>query len=209
MNKIKIKTLTLGPMANNTYIVSSTGRECIIVDPGWEICEIENFLKNNDLKPSFVLLTHGHFDHCKDLNLLLTHFDLWVFIHKADAFMLENIDKKYIKTFGSNHCFSIKSFPVAVICTPGHTMGSCCFLIGNNLFTGDTLFVGQCGRVDFPYSDHEKMYESLIKLSRMSPDIKIFPGHMAETSTIGNEIKTNSCLKLALKSKEDFLEAMR
>jgi glyoxylase-like metal-dependent hydrolase (beta-lactamase superfamily II) len=206
---MKIKTLTLGPMDNNTYIVSDEKvGECILIDPSWNIAAIETAIKEDNLKSSLILLTHGHYDHSKNLESFLVKNEISVLMHEKDVFMLEDIDKKYIKTFNGDYCFDTKSFSIGVICTPGHSIGSCCYRIGNNLFTGDTLFVGQCGRVDFPYSDPEKMYESLIKLSKLNPSIKVFPGHMPQTSTIAKETKTNPYIKLALKGKNYFLEAM-
>lgn len=202
--KMMIKTLTLGPMSNNTYIIGSeSAGECIVIDPGWDMTVIGKAIKTLGLKPLFVLLTHGHFDHCKNINSLLGTFDLKVFIHKDDVFMLEDVDKSRIKTFDADYVFNIKSFPIGVICTPGHTPGSCCYLIENNLFTGDTLFVGQCGRVDFPYSSPEQMNESLVKLSKLDPDTKVLPGHMPETSTIAREIKTNPYIKLAIEETSE------
>jgi len=207
---INIKTLNFGPMANSTYIVSdSESSNCFIVDPSWDMQSIENTLAKENLKPAFIILTHGHFDHSKNLCELVKKLNVPVYIHKEDVFMLEKIPSENIKTLKGDCELKLNGTKIEIIHTPGHTKGGICILIEKNLFTGDTLFVGQCGRVDFPYSAPEKMHESLVKLSKMDKDIKILPGHMPETSTIGNEIKTNSCLKLALKSREDFLEAMR
>ena len=90
-------------------------------------------------------------------------------------------------TLTLNFWCSISDFTFKVIYTPGHTIGSCCYLMGNDLFTGDTLFNLSCGRCDFPTGDMSKMEESLTKLMNMfSDDVKCYPGHN-DLTTIGYE----------------------
>jgi glyoxylase-like metal-dependent hydrolase (beta-lactamase superfamily II) len=205
---MKIKTLTLGMMQNNIYIVSEGGK-CFLVDPGWDIKAIEQALKSDNLTCKFIILTHGHFDHSKNLYKLIENLDVPIYIHEFDADMLEKIPAEKIKTLTGGDTIKFGESEMKIIHTPGHTQGGICILINGNLFTGDTLFVGQCGRVDLPHSNPEKMYESLIKLSKLAPDIKVYPGHTAGISTIAREVKTNPYILLALKSKEDFLSAIK
>jgi glyoxylase-like metal-dependent hydrolase (beta-lactamase superfamily II) len=99
---------------------------------------------------------------------------------------------------------------VMMVHTPGHTPGSQCFLAENSLVSGDTLFIGGCGRVDLPGGDPEAMYYSLTQvLSRLPEDTMLFPGHnyaAKPTSTIGDEKKTNHYLRI--KSLEDWRSVM-
>jgi glyoxylase-like metal-dependent hydrolase (beta-lactamase superfamily II) len=100
---------------------------------------------------------------------------------------------------------------VKVVHTPGHSPDSCCYIVAGRVFTGDCLFVGDCGRVDLPGSSIEQMYDSLFqKVRKMDEDLVVCPGHhygSARTSTIGDEKRTNYTLKP--RSLEDFIRFMR
>jgi len=205
---IEIKTLTLGPMSNNTYIVCGQDNNCFFVDPSWNLSKIDEAVVKGGLKPAFAILTHGHFDHSKNITDILSKYNIPVYVHKEDAFMLADVQKDLIKPIDENTELSLTGNKIKIIHTPGHTPGGICIQIENNLFTGDTLFVGQCGRVDLPHSNPAVMRETLIMLSKLDPALKIFPGHMDRTSTIGEEAQNNPYIKLAKKNKLDFIEAM-
>ncbi len=96
-------------------------------------------------------------------------------------------------SFFDESLLNIGSFKISVLHTPGHSPGSVCFLIDNNLFSGDTLFAGSIGRVDLPGGSQTDMQNSLGKLVKLPHDTQVFPGHGSKT-TIGNEIKTNPFL---------------
>lgn len=99
---------------------------------------------------------------------------------------------------------------IRLLHTPGHTPGSQCFLVGDNLISGDTLFIGGCGRVDLPGSDPAQMYDSLVNRLRALPDQTVlYPGHDyadRPTSTIGEEKQRNPYMRF--KRLEDFLGVM-
>jgi glyoxylase-like metal-dependent hydrolase (beta-lactamase superfamily II) len=97
---------------------------------------------------------------------------------------------------------------ISFLHTPGHTPGSQCLKVGERLVTGDTLFIGGCGRVDLPNSDPQEMAQSLRRLSGLPAETVIWPGHnyaADPSATLGRELRNNPYLKLAAKSLEDFL----
>jgi glyoxylase-like metal-dependent hydrolase (beta-lactamase superfamily II) len=100
---------------------------------------------------------------------------------------------------------------IRVIHTPGHTSDSICLLVDNKLLTGDTLFVGECGRTDLPGGDSESMYNSLFqRLMKLGDTVEVYPGHdygLKDHSTIGAERRTNYTLKT--RTLEEFVEFMR
>ena len=152
---MKIDTLPVGMLNTNCYIVYSEGADrALVIDPGAEAERIEAALE--DKKPAAVLLTHGHFDHTGAL---------WAF---ADTPM-------YIHLAGLD---------VAVMHLPGHTPGSVGYLIGDVLFSGDTLFQGSYGRTDFPGGDLRAMMQSLSRLLRSGKNWIVCPGHGEPTNIL-------------------------
>lgn len=201
---VNIKQIEVGHMGNFTYIVYDKDN-AVIIDPSWGHKEIREFLKQEKIKPVAVLLTHGHYDHTNDAPLISEEFKIPVYIHRADEILLENkpVLLKYIDTDRLN----FNSISFEVIHTPGHTPGGVCYITDKYIFTGDTLFIGVCGRVDLPYSNPRDMRQSLIKLSKLADDMIVYPGHQynGTHTTIGKEKKTNFFMKTAVNSEDDFL----
>ncbi|MEF3280895.1 MAG: MBL fold metallo-hydrolase [Elusimicrobiota bacterium] len=191
-------------MENFTYMLSNN--DCfIVIDPSWGFNEIVKYAQEKKKKLSAIFLTHGHFDHFMDTKKIISAFkDICVYICEKDLSFLDfKYDFKYVC---DEQNINICGIDIKVIHTPGHSEGSVCYLVGNNLFSGDTLFAGVCGRVDLPHSDPEKMRKSLIKLSNLSDDIIVWPGHDYERNmtTIGREKKENIFIKYA-PDKDRFL----
>ncbi|MBQ8882337.1 MAG: MBL fold metallo-hydrolase [Clostridia bacterium] len=202
---IEITTLSVGPLGANAYILSN-GQNAFVIDPGDEAEKIEQIIIDKGLKLSAVLLTHGHFDHCNGAKYL-QNLGAKVYLHYDD--------KKLIETDGNLARFCSINFnrfspdfligdgdkidfggnDISVIHTPGHTDGSVCYLIGNKLFSGDTLFFLSVGRVDFPSGSAEKMRKSLVKLCNLDENITVFSGHGEQTS-IGFEKKNNPYVEI-------------
>lgn len=193
--------------AANTYVVSDEN-VCVVIDPGDDTGDFELFLKENNLKPTNILLTHGHFDHIRDLERLVKAFNCDIYIEEEDEKMLyssklneslmfnkdvtfNNIKDKVI-VFCDKEMLKFGDIEINVIHTPFHTNGSSCFYLSKNkiLFSGDTLFKGDIGRTDLITSCGNKTQESLSKLMKLSDDIVVYPGHDAFTS-IGYERKHN------------------
>ncbi|MEG0977685.1 MAG: MBL fold metallo-hydrolase [Bacilli bacterium] len=193
--------------AANTYVVSD-GDICLVIDPGDDTGDFELFLKENNLKPTTILLTHGHFDHIRDLERLVKLFNCDIYIEEEDEKMLfssklneslmfnkdvtfDDLKEKVI-VFRDKEMLKFKDIEINVIHTPFHTNGSSCFYLSKNkiLFSGDTLFKGDIGRTDLITSCGNKTQESLSKLMKLNDDIVVYPGHDAFTS-IGYERKHN------------------
>ncbi len=194
-----IKKIKIGEIGTNCYIVKNSKR-CFVIDPADEVDEI--FRKIGRLNLEFILLTHGHFDHVLAVEDIHKKYpNIPVYIGKFDKELLRNLsEQKYYSTkelkdlslsvrivsdgdrikFGDNK--------IKVIETPGHSFGSVCYLLGNHLFSGDTLFYHTIGRTDFWTSDPSSMQQSLKKLSKLPTKTKIYPGH-GRSTTIAEEIQ--------------------
>lgn len=185
---------------NFSYIVADTSsKEAVIVDPSFNVKPIFKILEENRFWPKYVICTHYHFDHTAEVDFFRTRFDAKVIAHK-----LSSIDKDIEVDDGS--IIEFGSIKIIVIHTPGHTEDSICLLFDNKLLTGDTLFVGGCGRTDLPGGDAKKLYSSLFdKLLKFDDNVEVYPGHdygSAPFSTIGFEKFHNPVLKQS--SIEDF-----
>jgi hydroxyacylglutathione hydrolase len=209
---IKIEQIKIGPLDNFIYIVSDeTEKNCFIIDPAWEPEILEKYLSKNSLKLSFILLTHAHPDHINAVDYFLKKDkNLKVYFHEEDSFMYE-APKEQSEFIKDKREMEFADKRISVIHTPGHTPGSCCFLFDGNLFTGDTLFISACGRIDLPRSDGKEMVKSLIELSKLPDNTQVYPGHAynGRSTTIAIEREHNLYMKLALKDEETFLRAMR
>lgn len=203
----KIIRLTVGPLQENCYIVYNKENECVIIDPGYESQRIIETIEKEELKPLYILLTHGHIDHIGAVKDLKDKYGISVYIHNKDKDMLEKPNKNsaslygmsvngakadYFVKEGNDIKFSDDSFKV--IETPGHTGGGVCYKLDNILFSGDTLFLGSIGRYDFPESSGLDLMNSLKKLTLLDKDTIVLPGHGPETS-IEYEINYNPYLK--------------
>lgn len=224
MQPLYLKQLELGPMQNFVYIVADpVTREAAVIDPAWEIDRIIKTIEQDDLHLKAALITHFHPDHLGgDLmghhiqgaaELLERNLKIKVHIHKSEADFVGRIaglsQSDLVSTDGTEE-LRLGNVGVRFLHTPGHTPGSQCFLIDGRLVSGDTLFIGACGRVDLPGSDAAQMYDSLVnKLKRLPDDTVLYPGHNyagRPTSTIGEEKRRNMYLRF--NRLEDFLGLM-
>ena len=189
------KQLKLGMMENFSYIIGDDG-EAAVVDPGWEYKKLIEACEKENLKIKKILLTHAHYDHAKDLTKLAARTDAEIYVHKSEEIKSKDFKIKNIK---DDDIISVGKIKIKVIGTPGHSLGSVCFLFDKILLTGDTLFVGAIGRVDLPGSSEEDMKKSLKKLSKLGDDIEVYPGHDyggKPFSTIGYEKENNEFMKV-------------
>jgi len=211
-----IDKFILGAYETNSYVLRSNAaaKDVLIIDTGLTPQPLINFLKQNELNPVALVLTHGHADHIAGVTPLRQSFgDIKVAIHTADAPMLSS----GLKNLSCLAGVSIETEPADLIIetegpiefagitldvlhTPGHTPGGICLYSQPDsvVFVGDTLFAGSIGRTDFPNYDVEKCFTQLIrnintKLITLPEDTKVLPGHGPET-TIRNEKKRNPYL---------------
>lgn len=200
-----IRTLTVGPIETNCYVVSDEkSRECAVIDPGDESGTIMDYIESAGLRCRCVLLTHAHYDHVGAVPELLRETGAALYMSAKD---------NGVAIGGGRGCFNapegtrfyddgdvvdVSSLSFRVIATPGHTPGSVCLVCGDVIFTGDTLFRDSCGRTDFPASSTDDMLVSLRRLARLPGDYEVFPGHMSAT-TLERERRMNCFLHAALR----------
>jgi hydroxyacylglutathione hydrolase len=163
---------------NFTYIIFNTKNNIgLIIDPAWNLELIEEKIKENNIQLKGILVTHNHIDHVDLVKNLVEKYDCSVYIGETELnynkFQTKNLIP--IKTESS---FSIGDIDITPIFTPGHTQGSVCYLIGDNFFSGDTLFIEGCG-VCFDKKDSpSQLYKSMQKIKKTVPtETKIYPGH--------------------------------
>ena len=173
-----IEALELGPMENFVYLISDrdSGRAAV-VDPAWEVSNIIELAKNRGVEITDILLTHSHFDHINGIEKILQDHDAQVHILKQEAKFWGQFDDARCTHHGGDR-IKLGSTEIEILHTPGHTPGSACYRLGNELITGDTLFVFGCGRCDLAGGDPHQMYHTLKKMGAELPsDICIHPGH--------------------------------
>ena len=194
---LQIHTLPLGDYQTNCYILHQEGnRDCVVIDPGYEPEIILSYLSEKGLTLQAILLTHGHFDHVGAVRELAAQTDCRVYLNPKDLSMPPMLTAGplyYTNTYGEGDRLDIAGISFRVLETPGHTPGSVCLMAEQNLFSGDTLFSGSCGRTDLPGGDYRAMKESLKRLAALREDYNVYPGHGSNT-TLAWEQKTNPYL---------------
>ena len=182
MSEIRIKTLVVGMVGTNCYLVyDNETKKAAVVDPGDSADKIVNMAVSLGLKPEAILLTHGHFDHMMAAKELKEAWHVPIYACEKEIEVLSDSRKSLVSSY------------YRVFETPGHTIGSCCYYIEKEsvLFSGDTLFAGSYGRTDFPTGSGRQIAESVRRLlSTLPDDTMVYPGHM-DTTTIGFEKKYN------------------
>ncbi|MBO2526778.1 MAG: hypothetical protein CW335_01150 [Clostridiales bacterium] len=182
---MKIRTLTVGMLQTNCYLVSDEDGVTAVIDPGAAPERILAFAEQERLQIAAILLTHGHFDHVGGVRAIMDAAHCPVWIHGNERTLPPKITNGtlcYTDLYNENAAVQVGKLTFTVLETPGHTPGSVCLRCENTLFSGDTLFAGGCGRTDFPGGSTEKMRESLTKLADCPENLTVLPGHGGATT---------------------------
>ncbi len=201
-SRFEITQIPVGQMANFSYIISDRhSLDAAVVDPSWDLETIISVLKKNKWNAKYIINTHTHFDHILGNEQIAAATGAKIMQHENSTAYKDIVVK-------GDHMFTIGDVTVNVLFTPGHSNDSICLIVDeDSILTGDTLFIGNCGRTDLPGSDPELMYDSLYnKIRNLKESLIIYPGHdygPAKTSTIYEEKRSNPMLNF--KSKDSFL----
>lgn len=198
-----VKQIPTGVWKQNCYIVYDNSQNGILIDPGADAEIIDEFIVKNKIKLQAICNTHGHYDHIGAVCYFKKKYLIPFYLHSCDE-KLSKSANLYVKIFESQKFIEvpkidyfidniespikIESFELNYIHSAGHTMGSVCFKIGNQLFTGDTILPDQVGRTDLPGGNKDMLIKSLEILLKLPNDIIIYPGH-GKISTLLKEIK--------------------
>lgn len=206
MEIIKLKPLSM--CDTNSYIVATKKHNAVLIDAPDDAGYILDELTLSGLTLKKILLTHGHFDHVGAVADLAEKTGCEVYIHEKDLKKLStDMDGLLVNYFRVRGMRTYEgAIPVAeydiikqdelefdVVHTPGHTSGSVCYIVGDVMFTGDTLFARSVGRTDMPDGSGALLMQSLEKIKDLGGDLRILPGHMCETS-LESERKYNPYL---------------
>jgi len=189
---------------NFTYIIADEEtREAAVVDSSYNADEIIKTIKTQKLQLKYIINTHGHSDHTAGNTELQSIFGTKIVAYKQSKIQPD-------LPVNESDILNVGKIPVKIIYTPGHTADSICLLVDDQkLLTGDTLFVGECGRTDCPGGNTKSMYESLNRLIKLNDTVEVYPGHdygFKPSSTIGEEKKSNYTLQP--RSLKEFIEFM-
>ena len=219
--------LPVGQMANLAYLVGSRSTREVLVDPAWSVDALLDRALEDGMEPVGALATHYHQDHVggeifgmriEGISRLLERAPMPIYVNEHEAEGMRRVtgaSESDLRRMAGGDVLDLGRIRVRLLHTPGHTPGSQCFLVEEagrpgRLVSGDTLFLGSCGRVDLPGSDPEEMYRSLNeKLKRLPDETLVYPGHLYSSEpqgTLGEEKRANPFLRVA--SLEQFLMFM-
>ncbi len=206
MGQIEIKSMTLGMVATNCYlIINKETKEALLIDPADNALRISNVIEENVCTLKAILLTHGHFDHIMALNELKKRYNVPVYAHEEEEDVLKQSSLNMSGMIGQIYTtqadiyvkdgehLKLAGLDIIVLHTPGHTKGGVCYYLPEKkvLMSGDTLFHCSIGRTDFPTGSMSQLVRSVKEQLFVLPDdVQVYPGHDSVTS-IGYEKQYN------------------
>lgn len=205
---MKIFKYSVGALGTNAYIIlDEKTMEAMLVDPGDEPDKLLNALEAKGAHLTYIILTHAHFDHILAIPKIKEKTGASLLVHKDDAPMLADNSLNLLSKFSvrdmafpspdrlltDGDTVKLGGSEIGIIHTPGHTLGSICLSVGDDLISGDTLFRENIGRYDFPGGDFDTIMDSLQKIKALDIKGKIYPGHGMST-TLEHELTYNTYL---------------
>lgn len=204
-----IHTLELGPMENFVYLLHDHAtNQAAIVDPAWDVDEMIQLARQKGIQITDILLTHSHHDHVNGVETILNNYDAQIHLLKDEArFWGAALEKPCLHHGGD--IIKVGKSEIEIMHTPGHTPGSACYHMGDDLIAGDTLFVFGCGRCDLAGGNPEQMFTTLKHMrSHLPGNTTLHPGHnyapTHPTATIESQIEGNPFLHFD--NQEDFVK---
>lgn len=200
-----IDQVLAGPLLNFTYLVADReGGDAVVIDPSYSVGPVLEAIDRRSVKVRFVLNTHSHPDHIAGNPEVVERTGAKVAAHRSVPFSTDlPLDDGAVVDAGAVR--------VAVVHTPGHTPDSVLYRFDGHVATGDTLFVGECGRTDLPGGDPGALYDSLFgRLLKLDDALVVLPGHdygVSPTSTIGRERRENYTLQP--RTREEFVRFLQ
>lgn len=198
---MRIHTYSLGELQANCYLLEHDGKG-IIIDPADEGSFLLEEVQRKNIELTGLYATHGHFDHVMAAGEIQLSFDVPLFIHKKDKFLIDRLEDTAKHFLGYTPIMvppksiqyivggelKAKSFKLKALESPGHTPGGLCFYFPDEaaLFTGDTLFAGAVGRTDLSYSSKKDLWTSLKTILALPEEATIYPGH-GESTYVGEQ----------------------
>lgn len=201
---MKVHQIKVGNMQNFSYVVEDEDTsESIIIDPSWDLIELEMIIKENNLKIKYIVNTHHHFDHTLGNEAMVKSTKAPIIQHKSS-------ELKHDITVKDGDLIEFGNSKLKVLHTPGHSQDSICLVGDGKIFSGDTLFVGNCGRIDLPGGSAKDLYHSLFDvLHKLDENLVMYSGHNyggSEISTLGQEKITNHVMQK--RTEQQFLDMM-
>ncbi len=203
---MELKILPVSGQGANCYLIK-TENAALVIDPFEAYPEIIDFFEKNSAKEKIILLTHRHFDHILGVFKLHELFGAKIIIGEMDEVGLRESEESLSSwvgleqvpieadiTVSDGEVLNLGGTEFKVLHTPGHTVGSVCYIAEDCVFSGDTLFRGTVGRTDLPTGSNEALKLSLSKLKTLDKNYKVYPGHGSPT-TLEDEIKNNPYMK--------------
>lgn len=211
MTPIEVVRHPNGKWKQNCFVAGFANGDALVVDPGSDAEGIADHIERRGWKPLAVLNTHAHYDHVGAVADIAERYGIPFYLHRDDRPLLLRANLYRLifdsrvkvripdvsREFGpDDRSLRFGDIEVDVIQTPGHTEGSICLLMGDCLFTGDTLLPGAIGRTDLPGGNAVLLHKSLRTLLALPHSLKVFPGHGRETS-LAAELAANPALREA------------
>ena len=203
--KTLFQQIPVGNYQNFSYLVADLeSKAAAIFDPAWEIQKLISILKEKNLKLEYIVNTHAHMDHIQGNPELSAATGAKIVMSE------KSLARKDVGVKDGEDLALGKNVKLHFLLTPGHSPESMCIIVNDEyLITGDTLFIGECGRVDLPGGSASELFESFQKIKRLDPMLLVYPGHdygSKQFTSLNEQIETN--YTLSPMTREEFLKFM-